>query len=34
MSLLDTTSEGNNRSVAIGLISEIYKNADKQNFKR
>lgn len=30
MSLLDTTSEGNNRAVAIGLISEIYKNADKQ----
>lgn len=30
MSLLDTSQEGNNRSIAIGLISEIYKRADKQ----
>ena len=30
MSLLDTSQEGNNQSIAIGLISEIYKRADKQ----
>ena len=30
MSLLDTSQEGNNRSIAIGLIGEIYKRADKQ----
>lgn len=30
MSLLDTSPEGNNQSIAIGLIGEIYERADKQ----
>lgn len=30
MSLLDTSPEGNNQSIAVGLIGEIYERADKQ----
>lgn len=30
MSLLDTSPEGNNQSIAVALIGEIYDRADKQ----
>lgn len=30
MSLLDTSPEGNNQSIAVALIGEIYERADKQ----
>ena len=30
MSLLDTSPEGNNQSVAVALIGAIYERADKQ----